>query len=569
MGKIHLLDEKTASQIAAGEVVERPANVVKELLENAIDAGASRIQIDIEAGGLERIRITDDGFGMSADDAVLCFSPHSTSKLKSIDDLERIATFGFRGEALASIASVSKTALRTREASAANASETRVEGGRIVHVGDVGAPTGTEIDVCDLFYNVPARRKFLKTQRTEQNHIERVVRAQALANPFVAFRLRVDGRVLFDMHAAKTGAKLSDPTRRERAIACLGENVRGHLFEVEEHTELVHVRGYGISPHATRRDFAGVHVQVNGRPVRDRGLVQAVCTAYRPVLEIGRKPIATLAIDVEPETLDVNVHPQKEEVRFSDSRRVHTHLIRVLHDTLSKTPWLERQVARTYALRKSGALKDAPLATDHQARVRDAFERFKSKRQDVHKNTRRDVPKIQPRAPSPSSGPHEHIEIMGFFGERFLFVNENDSILVIDSERAFETLFRERILNAGSQKVPRAPLLFPKTLAKSAPLDRESLDAHGFEIDEDTSADECILRTLPKFVSVAAASEVCAAFMKKSDEKVLLRTLKNARRVPQSTNEWLAFYSELKATKGSYGIRRLDVDELSSWFERA
>ena len=208
MGLIHVLDEKLASQIAAGEVVERPASVVKELIENALDAGARHVEVTFEGGGIESMVIVDDGVGMAPDDAALCFSRHATSKLGAIEDLRGIATYGFRGEALAEIGSVAKVRLVTRPPTAASGFEVRVEGGRIVHVGEVGAKVGTRLEVRDLFYNVPARRKFLKTERTEGALIEDTVRMAALSRPDIAFRTTRDGKSKLDVHGADAGAPL-------------------------------------------------------------------------------------------------------------------------------------------------------------------------------------------------------------------------------------------------------------------------------------------------------------------------------------------------------------------------
>lgn len=351
MGVIHVLDSAVADQIAAGEVVERPSSVVKELLENALDAGARHIEVHVRMGhggdGVERLTIVDDGRGMAADDAVLCFSRHATSKLRSADDLRRIGTFGFRGEALAAIASVAKVRLLTRPAAASAATEVRVEAGRVSHVGEAGAPVGTRIDVDDLFFNVPARRKFLKSARTEAAHVEDALASAALTLPHVGLRLVVDGKAVLDLPAAAEDAALEHPQRIERAVRCLGKHVRPHLFPIEGRTDLLALRGYVVAPLETRRDLQGVHLSVNTRPVSDRGLVQAVRTAFRTLLEVGRQPIVALDIALDPELVDVNVHPRKAEVRFTDPRRVTGHVIAVLSDFLATTPWLKSATSDT------------------------------------------------------------------------------------------------------------------------------------------------------------------------------------------------------------------------------
>ena len=426
MGIIQVLDENLASQIAVGEVVERPASVIKELLENSLDAGARRIDVHLEGGGIERMSVRDDGHGMSAEDAPLCFARHATSKLKEIDELRRIGTFGFRGEALAAISSVSKVTLKTRPPEEPAAFEVRVDGGNIEYVGDGAAPYGTHLDIRDLFFNVPVRRKFLKSPRTEASHVEQVVRTAALGQPDVAFRLSHEGKTLLDVPEAPPNAPLDHPRRIERAVQCLGQQVREMLFPFEAATDSLRLSGYVVAPLETRRDFAGVHLSVNGRPVSDRGLSQAVRVAYRTLLEVGRQPILALNMEMDPEWVDVNVHPRKAEVRFSEPRVVQGHMIRLLSDFLSSTPWLSQgSQGRKYSLQVptstqagapalghvsqetegatrmrqasgSGAAlpparpgedtKAAPAATDdpseiHRQRVRQALERFRARKE--------------------------------------------------------------------------------------------------------------------------------------------------------------------------------------------
>lgn len=388
MAKIRVLDDVVANQIAAGEVVERPASVVKELMENALDAGAKRIDVLLKEGGLERVAVLDDGVGMGPEDAVLCFSRHATSKLVEIGDLKALYSYGFRGEALASIASVAKVRLVTRQKDAAAATELRIEGGDVVSVGEFGAPVGTRIEVDELFFNTPARRKFLKKPKAESRAVEQVVRTLALGTESVAFRLFSDGKKIIDVPAAH-GAGLAAPRHRARVVACLGPAVRDGLLPIEAETELIKVRGYLVDPALTRRDHRGIHLFVNGRPVNDSVLVQAVKLAYRPVLEPGRIPQCVLDVRMDPAGVDINVHPQKAEVRFAEQRRVQSHVIRLVGDALLERPVRPATEGpeRTYAMRKPGtpSLFEKPaaaretggdLAELHRARVRGALEKF-------------------------------------------------------------------------------------------------------------------------------------------------------------------------------------------------
>ena len=358
MGVIAVLASAVADQIAAGEVVERPASVVKELVENALDAGAHRVEIDIVGGGVDRLVVTDDGSGMDDDDAVLCFERHATSKLKVADDLRRIGSFGFRGEALAAISSVSKVTLTTKKRDRPAGFAVVVEGGRVVSVGEAGHAPGTRVDVRDLFFNVPARRKFLKTLRTEAGQIEDTLLSTALCRPDLGIRLVVDGKTVLDLPAVSDKA-LDHPARLDRVVRCLGKHLRPHLYPVSSSTELLTLSGYIVAPLETRRDLAGVHLSVNGRPVSDRHLVQAVRAAFRTLLEVGRQPIVALDLALDRELVDVNVHPQKAEVRFADPRRVSGHLISLLSEFLVTTPWLDRDhrpASTTFKLQDTGGL---------------------------------------------------------------------------------------------------------------------------------------------------------------------------------------------------------------------
>ncbi len=324
MGKIRRLSSDLANQIAAGEVVERPASIVKELIENSIDAGATRIRVEVDRGGVERISILDDGEGMIADDARLALERHATSKITSLDDLSRIVTFGFRGEALPSIASVSKLSLTTRAAGHNEGVELVLEGGGEPRVSPVGCATGTTVCVRDLFFNVPARRKFLKSQATESAHVGEAVLLAALGRHDVAFTLVRDGKVVHEYLRAPSRADRAARAIDERLEACAGE-----------HTG-VRIEAHLSPPERARSGAVALYMFVNGRPVRDRLLARAVAQAYGSVLEGGRYPVGVVYVEVPPDVVDVNVHPQKAEVRFTDAKTVYTAVTRVLNSALGK-----------------------------------------------------------------------------------------------------------------------------------------------------------------------------------------------------------------------------------------
>jgi DNA mismatch repair protein MutL len=324
MPRVQLLSSDLANKIAAGEVVERPASVVKELLENALDAEATRIKVEIDLGGLSRIRVSDDGIGMNLADLTLSIERHATSKIATVDDLARIGTYGFRGEALPSIASVAKVTLTSRARGSDEATELVIDGGSPGRARPVGASSGTSVEVLDLFYNVPARRKFLKSTATESAHVGEAVLLAALARPDVTLTLSRDGKVAREhLRVASRRDRVRDVIQEERLEECIGE--RGPM-RFEAHL---------APPERARAGATGLHLFVNGRPVKDRVLARAVANAYGSVLEPGRYPVGVLYLELPFELVDVNVHPQKAEVRFADGRAVFDAVTRELSVALA------------------------------------------------------------------------------------------------------------------------------------------------------------------------------------------------------------------------------------------
>ncbi|MDE2251166.1 MAG: DNA mismatch repair endonuclease MutL [Gammaproteobacteria bacterium] len=326
---IRLLSTTLVDQIAAGEVIERPASVVKELIENALDAGARRIEIDIERGGLGLIRIRDDGLGIEAAELPLAVQRHATSKIATLEDLEAVASLGFRGEALPSIGSVARLRIVSRTGSAAAATELRVEGGMASAPQPAAHPAGTSVEVRELFYNVPARRKFVRTEPTEFGHIARTIERLALAAPAVAFRVRHNGRQTLDL------APADDAAGREARIArLLGEEFLARSLPVAQQGAL-QLHGWLGLPTAARANTDGQYWYVNGRPVRDRLLGNAARLGFRDVLYHGRHPAYVLDLRLDPQLVDVNAHPAKLELRFRDGRAVHDFVFRAVERVLA------------------------------------------------------------------------------------------------------------------------------------------------------------------------------------------------------------------------------------------
>lgn len=330
--RIQLLSSQLANQIAAGEVIERPASVVKELLENCLDAGAQNVELDIDKGGLQRIRLRDDGCGIHKDDLLLALNRHATSKIRTLDDLEAINSLGFRGEALASIGSVARLSLSSRVADANSGWEIKTEGQTtIAEPTPVAHPQGTTIEVCDLFFNTPARRKFLRTEQTEFGHLEEVVKRLALSCFDVGITLRHNKRVIHQLHPASDTA-----AQQQRVSLIFGSAFMDNALYVDIEASGLRIWGWLSLPTFSRSQADLQYFYVNGRMIRDKVVSHAIRQAYQDVLYHGRHPAFVLFFELDPSTVDVNAHPTKHEVRFRESRLVHDFLFRSLQKAIAE-----------------------------------------------------------------------------------------------------------------------------------------------------------------------------------------------------------------------------------------
>jgi DNA mismatch repair protein MutL len=367
MPVIHQLSPSVVNKIAAGEVIERPASVVKELLENAVDAGATRIDVTVGQGGIELVRVVDNGCGISAEQLPLAVAAHATSKISDADDLFRIGTLGFRGEALASIAEISRLVLRSRPAETEAGAEIIVSGGHAEPVAPCGCPVGTAIEVQNLFYNTPVRRKFLRTAQTELGHVSEAFTRVALAFPQIHFTLRHQEKSVYDLPPVNAWA--------ERIAAVFGGDLADALIAVESVDGEVQLNGYAAHPSQTRSHPKMQYVLLNGRAIRDRALQHALSEAYRGLVLTGRYPIAFLRIEMPPEAVDVNVHPTKLEVRFADSGRLYSQLLGTLRtkfltvDLNTKGMVGKAQTEGSFAAELQAA-GDPNLAADDQRALR-------------------------------------------------------------------------------------------------------------------------------------------------------------------------------------------------------
>jgi DNA mismatch repair protein MutL len=463
MGRIRRLSADLANQIAAGEVVERPASVVKELVENALDAGATRVKVELEQGGVALVRVSDDGGGMVPDDAVLALERHATSKIERKEDLFALSTFGFRGEALPSIASVTRLKLVTRARGAPEGTEVVLEGGGEPRARPSGAAVGTSVEVRDLFFNVPARRKFLKSTGTEAAHVSEAMLSAALSRPDVSFFLVRDGRAAREwLRVGTRQERVAQAIDGERLEVCLGE--RGPM-RIEAHL---------APPERARAGTVGLHLLVNGRPVRDRTLSRAVSQAYGSVLEAGRYPVGVVYVDLPPDQVDVNVHPQKAEVRFADGRALFDAVTRELHLGLARAFNLPALGAsRVWSAPRPPPSSD-PVTTRFVPSAPDPWDlgpsgEDSSPRESLAERTTLTSP-VDPATPPPLETPvlfdgagfYASLEFLAQVRATFLVCSGSDGLFVIDQHAAAERVTFHRLRQAFvSRSMATQRLLIP------------------------------------------------------------------------------------------------------------
>jgi DNA mismatch repair protein MutL len=449
--QIRVLPPQLIDQIAAGEVVERPASVVKELVENALDAGATRVEVDVEQGGAKLVRVRDDGHGIARDELALALSRHATSKVASLEELERVATLGFRGEALPSIASVSRLAVASRAVAAEAA--WRIDG-QTGGVEPAAHPQGTTVEVRDLFYNTPARRKFLRAERTELDHVEQTLRRLALARFDVGFALRHNRRDAFVAEPAPDRG-----AREQRLAALLGPAFVAHCVHVEHEAAGLRLEGWVALPSFARAQADLQYFYVNGRMVRDRLVTHAVRAAFQDVLHHGRHPAYVLYLAIDPVLVDVNVHPAKHEVRFREGRLVHDFLFRTLHAVLAQPPAEVAAPAPTApapGARAMPAPDQRPLGlgvADATAGYRAALD-WQS-------------PPASPVDAAPADVPPLGFALAQLHGI-YVLAQSADGLVLVDMHAAHERITYERLKGASAaHAVASQPLLVPVTVAVS------------------------------------------------------------------------------------------------------
>ncbi len=465
--KIQILPEKLCNQIAAGEVIERPASVIKELVENSLDAGATTIRIEVEKGGKRLIRVTDNGSGMSRDDAFLCLERHATSKLRSENDLSCLRTLGFRGEALPSIAAISRMLLRTRQQEALEGCEIYLEGGTVRRAEAAGTPVGTTIEVRNLFYNTPARRKFLRRDETELGHIADTVTKLALARPEIQFQLAHDGRLLIDVNRHRT--------LPERVAQLLGPAFLKEMVPVDSAADGRRLHGLISRPETSRSTAGSMFTFINGRYIRDRVVHHALREGYRNLIMKGRHPVVVLFLEMEPEQVDVNVHPTKHEVRFREQAAVHDFIACAIRDTLRPSSWVRGGPSLP------GPASVAPEGERAESR-RSASSAPSASREPGFEpvaGVQEELTGYRPAESRPGSAMHpprrpEQEEQAGFFGgttiigqyrDSYIICQGGDDLLLIDQHAAHERIVFEKLRTQyRASGVERQMLMFPLVL---------------------------------------------------------------------------------------------------------
>lgn len=564
MSRIRLLPETVASQVAAGEVVERPASVVKELVENSIDAGARKIDILIRRGGIASMRVVDDGSGMDRDDALLSLERHATSKIRSVADLEAVGTLGFRGEALPSIASVSRFRLTTREQNAVAGTEIVVNGGKIDIVRDGGEAPGTQVEVRSLFYNVPARRKFLRAENTESRNIEHQLHLQAIGHPQIAFTFARDERAIFQLPPT---SNLDDRIRDLYGSDLLDQLLTVNGFD----SSRVRISGLIGRAGLSRQTRSQQLVFVNGRAIESPLITTAIREGYRTALMKGQYPVTFLFVEVEPGEVDVNVHPAKREVRFRDPNTVRESIARAIQETLARgrADWQEKfrappeseaianaptfiepkggsapcelpELEREFALRGERSVEVAGMAAPAEVIPRDRFEADQT---------------FKPRT-------QQQFQIIGVLNKLYVLMENAEGLVLVDQHAAHErVLFEELRRRMEEQGVPSQKLLISQTF-ELAPRDADWIDQNmsilqkmGIGI-ESFGPNTFRIDSLPGFLNVTDGAQ----FMRKVIDD--LKSASNRSSPLRLGEEIIASTVCRHAVKANDPLRYLEVEKL-------
>jgi DNA mismatch repair protein MutL len=542
---IQLLPDALISQIAAGEVIERPASVVKELVENSLDARATRIEVELERGGCSLIRVRDDGSGIQPEEIALALARHATSKIASLDDLECVATLGFRGEALPSIASVSRLSLVSRPAAAAHAWAMEARDGALAELKPASHRPGTSVEVRDLFFNVPARRKFLRSDATEYQHIVRMLERLALSRFDVAFSLTHNGKPAWSLPAARSAAE-----RLARVAKICGEEFAGHVIELKYETENLRLSGWLALPTFSRSQSDLQFAFLNGRFVRDKLLAGAVRLAYQDVLFHGRFPAYLVYLEMDPTAVDVNAHPQKLEVRFRDSRRIHDFLFRTLERVLADTRPSAESAGSAPLDWLTGSARFDRAATPAQVRFAltegqpprpgaDAYRSLVERAEFAVGEGQSAGQRLNGANGDSSAGAAPLGYAIAQLHGVYILAQTADGVVLVDMHAAHERVMYERMKQLLAGQTAQQQLLIPEVLHVT-PAQAEAAEAHvqefaalGFGVTR-LAPDQLALRAIPSLLagrdSAAIVRDVLSDLVEQG----------HSRRVEESINHLLA-----------------------------
>jgi DNA mismatch repair protein MutL len=540
---IKVLPDQVVAQIAAGEVVERPASVVKELIENALDAGASTVHVEIMDGGRRMMQISDNGCGIRANEVELAFARHATSKLRTVEDLTHIQTLGFRGEALCSIASVSHVSMTTRHPDEAAGTRVRLEGGHIVQHQSVGAPAGTVITVENLFYNTPARLKFLKKENTERRQIATIVTRYAMAYPQVRFVLEQDGREVFRSNGS---GQLADVIVKALGLRNFKEMIEVSGQEVDQSgAPLIHVYGYTSAPSLHRADRGSIILFVNGRSIQDSSLTYAVTQAYHTLLMTGRYPLAVLMIALPPEEVDVNVHPTKAEVRFRDANAVFVAVQRAVRRAviaLAETPQVRGGQfggSSRHLPTWTDVGRSAQLGLDWTLRGAGQYPR----QQPRYGTDPKEIPDGMGAPAKPRTLPV--LRVVGQVGATYIVAEGPAGMYLIDQHAAHERILYEQFMDEHTAHEPASQYALDGQTIDVAPADARLLEEHldtlravGFGI-EPFGTNTFMIRAIPAMLVDSDPAEVLAGIVEDLalgkppgqetiEDKIIIRVCKQA-----------------------------------------
>ncbi|MCK0153544.1 DNA mismatch repair endonuclease MutL [Alcanivorax sp. S6407] len=573
MSKIQLLDSRLANQIAAGEVVERPASVLKELLENALDAGSESISVDVEQGGVKLLRVRDNGHGIEREDLPLALSRHATSKIRGLEDLEAIGTLGFRGEALAAISSVSRLTLASNVEGEAEGWQVQVEGRDMAPtVTPAGHPRGTTVTMRDLFFNTPARRRFLRTEKTEFNHLEEVFRRIALSEFNTAFRLTHNQKVIHQLPAG-----LDDTLRAARVAKLCGKGFMDQAIPVDVERDGIRLHGWMGLPTFSRSQADLQYFYVNGRVIRDKVVSHAVRQAYADVLYHGRHPAYVLFLELDPAMVDVNVHPTKHEVRFREQRMVHGFLYSSLHRAIAEVrpgqepgpAVVEQDLSMPVSEPSQGSMSlSAPSGRPYSppASAGNSFGYGQGMRQAdaygalVQRQVEEAAPAVMPPASEDETVPPLGYAVAQLHGI-FILAENQHGMVVVDMHAAHERITYERLKQSWSDdKVRSQPLLVPVSLAVSsreadfAEEQPEVFSRLGFVVER-AGPETLVVREVP-------------AMLRNSDSESMVRDVLSDLLAQGSSERIEQKLDELLSTMACHGSvranRRLTIPEMNA-----